>query len=290
MAGGLAVRANLLCVTWSAAQGHVFLYDLEAQRRVSAWTMPASDSGYSDAAGIAIDEHFHLYIADPQNHRVCHCNTFGRWLGTLGLPAASGGKARDQLGVLDHPHAVALLGEDLLVAGGEQPRRRAVQRFRRSGPVLRALPSLGAVDGEFSAPRGLHADRARVLVADTMAGRIQHFRSDGSFVAAFPCGPANERRRPVAILPVADDCWWWLDRGDRPGLYAMRPDGLPLPPPTGVDRQVQDPVALARDGRGRILVLDRGGERVQAFAPTGQHLAVLVDLAEVDGDYQPPSP
>jgi len=290
MAGGLAVRANLLCVTWSAAQGHVFLYDLDAQRRVSAWTMPATPSGYSDAAGIAIDEHFHLYVADPQNHRVCHCSAFGRWLGSIGLPAAAGGKARDQLGVLDHPHAVALVGEDLLIAGGEQPRRRAVQRFRRSGEAVRALGSLGEAGGEFAAPRGLYADRKLLLVADTLAGRIQRFRVDGSFVAAFPCGQANERRRPVAVQPVAVDCWWWIDRGDRPGLYSMRPDGVPLPQPAACREHVQDAVALARDGRGRVLVLDRGGERVQAFSPAGDFLGVLVDLAEVEGDYEPPSP
>jgi hypothetical protein len=289
MAGGLAVRANLLCVTWSAAQGHVLLYDLDAQRRVSAWTMPAAASGYSDAAGVAIDEHFHLYVADPQNHRVCRCNAFGRWLASIGLPASAGGKARDQLGVLDHPHAVALVGADLLVAGGEQPRRRAVQRLRGDGEVLRAWHSLGEAGAEFAAPRGLFADRDSVLVADTLAGRIQRFRPDGSFVATFPCGPAMARPRPVAILPVAADCWWWADRGDRPGVYAMRPDGRWLRQPAGLAERVQDPVALARDGRGRILVLDRAGERVQAFAPTGEHLGVLLDLVEVDGGYPPSS-
>ena len=56
MSGGVAVRGNLLCVTWSAAQGHVFLFDLGARQRVSAWSMPAGERGYSDAAGVAMDD------------------------------------------------------------------------------------------------------------------------------------------------------------------------------------------------------------------------------------------
>ena len=66
MSGGVAVQANLLCVTWSAAVGHVFLFDVEARQRVSAWTLPVCERGFSDAAGIAMDPNFHLFVADPQ--------------------------------------------------------------------------------------------------------------------------------------------------------------------------------------------------------------------------------
>ena len=36
MSGGISVRGNLLCVTWTAARGHVFLFDLQAQQRCRA--------------------------------------------------------------------------------------------------------------------------------------------------------------------------------------------------------------------------------------------------------------
>src|SRR5690242_1176643 len=102
MAGGVAVRGNLLCVTWSAARGHVFLFDVEAQQRVSAWTLPVGPSGYSDAAGVAMDEHYHLFVADPHNDRVRHFNAFGRLLADFGSPPpGSGDAARDRPGVLD---------------------------------------------------------------------------------------------------------------------------------------------------------------------------------------------
>ena len=78
MIGGLAVRNNLLCVTWSAGRGHVLLYDLEARERMSSWTTPVGDSGFSDAAGVAIDPRFRLFVADPQNHCVRRYNAFGQ--------------------------------------------------------------------------------------------------------------------------------------------------------------------------------------------------------------------
>ena len=87
MAGGVAVRGNLLCVTWSAARGHVFLFDVEARQRMSSWSLPAGPNGFSDAAGVAMDEHFHLYVADPVNDRVAHFSAFGRHLGDFGAPA-----------------------------------------------------------------------------------------------------------------------------------------------------------------------------------------------------------
>ena len=159
MAGGVAVRANLLCVTWSAARGHVFLFDLEARRPMSTWTVPNGDRGWSDAAGVAMDEHFHLFVADPHNDRVCHFSAFGRHLGDLGTQAPDvGDQARDRPGVLDRPHAVALLGDTVLVACGDRARRRGVQRFSKNGDVLRPLASGGDVEATFAAPRGIHAD------------------------------------------------------------------------------------------------------------------------------------
>jgi len=287
MSGGVAVRANLLCVTWSAAQGHVFLFDLDARQRLSAWTLPAPGQGYSDAAGVAIDEHFHLFVADPHNHRVRQFSAFGRHLGDLGQPApATGDVGRDRPGVLDHPHAVALAGGCLYVAGGERPRRRAVQRFLRTGEVQRPLASGGDVEAVFGAPRGVCADAEGVLVADTLHGRIQRFRPDGSFVAHVPCSRRDALARPVAVLRLPGQVFLVADRGDEPGLAVLRPDGARLPAGEAMSARCDGPIALCGDERGRVYVLDRGGERVLRFAPDLAYDGVVVDLAEHLDDYE----
>ncbi len=288
MAGGIAVRANLLCVTWSAAQGHVFLFDLDARQRVSAWTLPPSPQGWSDAAGVAIDEHFHLFVADPHNGRVRHFSAFGRHLGDLGAPAAAGGDAaRDRPGVLDHPRGVALHGDVVLVAQGERPRRRGVQRFTPRGEVLRPLASGGDVEATFGAPCAVFADAAGILVADTLNGRIQRFRADGTFVAHVACAAPGQVSRPVAVVRHGDGLVF-VDRGDDPGLVVLTAAGQRRRV-ADFDAHCRAAVGLCRDAQGRLYVLDQGGERVLRFARDLAFVDVVVDLAERDGDYPPPA-
>ena len=289
MSGGVAVRANLLCVTWSAAQGHVFLFDLLARQRVSAWTLPAGAGGFSDAGGVAMDEHFHLFVADPHNDRVRHFSAFGRHLGDLGLSAAAGGDAaRDRPGVLHQPRAVALLGDDVFVAQGDRPRRRGVQRFSRAGVVGRPLASGGDVEATFAAPQAIATDGLGIFVADTGKGRIQRFRADGTFVAHVPCGPRDGVARPTAVLPLADGRLLIVDRGDDPGLFVLTMAGVRAPMPDA--GRCEAPMALCRDDQGRVYVLDLGGERVQRFTPKLEFDALVVDLAEHLDEYPPTSP
>lgn len=291
MAGGVAVRANLLCVTWSAAQGHVFLFDLEAQKRVSAWALPKSAQGYSDAAGVAMDEHFHLFVADPHNDRVRHFSAFGRHLGDLGLSAPGAGDvARDRPGVLDRPHALSLWGGTVLVGMGDRPRRRGVQRFRANGEVLRPLASGGDVEATFGAPRAVWADAEGVLVADTLHGRIQRFRADGTFVAHLPVGSPGALARPVAVMRLPGGVVLVADRGDERGVRALQTDGVRLPIAAQMQERCDEPGAFAADERGRIYVLDRGGERVQRFRADLGFDDVVVDLAEHLDDYEPGAP
>lgn len=291
MVGGIAVRANLLCVTWSAAQGHVFLFDVDARQRVSAWPLPAPPGGWSDAAGVAIDAHFDLYVADPHNDRVHHFTAFGRHVGDLGLAApATGDTGRDRPGVLDRPHAVALTDDAVLVACGDRPRRRGVQRFSRTGEVLRPLASGGDVEAVFGAPRGLWVDAGGVVVADTLHGRLQRFRGDGTFVSHVPCGSGGAVARPVAVLRRRDGSFLYADRGDEPGVFLVRPDGARVKGAEAFAVHCEEPQALAADERGRVYVLDRGGERVQRFGADLAFDTVVVDLAEHLDDYEPGTP
>ena len=290
MAGGVAVRGNLLCVTWSAARGHVFLFDLEAQQRVSSWTLPPGPGGYCDAAGAAMDEHYHLFVADPHNDRVRHYNAFGRHLGDFGQPPPdSGDAARDRQGVLDRPHAVARRGDLLYVACGEQPRRRGVQRFSRQGTVLRPLASRGDSDMKFGAPRGLCADADGVLVADTLRGCIQRFRGDGVYLGEWRCAPEDTIARPIAVQRLPSGSVVYVDRGDQAGVHALGRDGARVRLPDDVAEHCVDAIGLAVDGRGRVYVLDRHGERVIRFSAELRFDQVLFDLEELQDDAPPSS-
>jgi hypothetical protein len=285
MVGGVAVQGNLLCVTWSAARGHVFLFDLEAQQRVSAWTMPVGPQGYSDAAGVAMDEHYHLFVADPHNDRVCHFSAFGRLLQSFGQPAPIQGDAgRDRPGVLDRPHAVALRGDLLYVACGDAPRRRGVQRFSRTGTLLKPLASRGDPDARFGAPRGLWADADGVLVADTLRGVVQRFCGDGAFVGEVPCADAGALARPIAVARLSGGALLLADRGDAAGVRVLGIDGRARSGADALIEHCRDPIGFALDRRGQVYVLDRLGERVLQFSAELAFVRVVIDLAELFDD------
>lgn len=291
MAGGLAVRANLLCVTWSSGRGHVLLFDLEARELLSQWAVPAPDRGYSDAAAVAMDEHFHLFLADTCNDRVRHYSAFGRHLGDLGREPVPGGEAaRDRPGVLDRPHAVAVFGDTVYVAGGDRPRRRSLQRFHRDGRVQKPLLPQGDPEGVFGAPRGVCADARGVLVADTLHGQLLRFRHNGVFVAAVPTATSpRSMSRPQAVLRLQDGSVLFVDAGDAPGLRRLSPEWRLQPLSDDLAARVQQPLALAQDERQRLYVLDRHGERVQRFRADGSFDGTVVELPEfLDQGGEPP--
>ncbi|MFO1077798.1 MAG: hypothetical protein U1E73_08735 [Planctomycetota bacterium] len=250
--------------------------------------MPAGEAGWSDAAGVAIDEHFHLYVADPHNQVVRHFSAFGRHLGDYGsAPPAQGDRARDRRGVLDRPHAVAVAGDTVLVAGGDKPARAAVQRFRRDGRALSPLACEGNAGWRFGAPRAVAAAGAEWWVADTQNGRVQRFRRDGTFVAAFACAEPGALARPTALARDAEGAVLVVDRGDRQGFRRFSVEGRPLPLPPELEAACEQPLALAVDEQGRLHVLDQGGERVQRFTADFAFDDTLVDLVELLDDYQP---
>jgi len=282
MIGGLAVRNNLLCVTWSAGRGHVFLYDLDANERISSWCNPVGVSGYSDAGGIAIDQNFRIFVADTHNNCIRRYNAFGQHLGDLGLPVpTSGDRGKDRTGVLDQPHAVAVHGERVYVTMGEQPRQRAVQCFHLDGRVLPGLPAQGDSACKWGAPRGIFADDAGLLVADTLRGRIQRFRPDGTFVQEYVVRGGDAR--PGHLARLSDGSMLMVDHsGASAALCALQLDGRQRP----VEELAEvccDPLALTVDPCDQIYILDRGGERVIRAKPDLSFDAVMFDLAEHDG-------
>lgn len=289
MIGGLAVRNNLLCVTWSAGRGHVFLYDLEAAERVSSWISPVGDSGYSDAGGVTIDRHFRIFVADAPNNCVRRFNAFGQSLGELGLSVSeSGDRARDCNGVLDRPHAVAVHEHCLYVAMGEQPRRRSVQRFHVDGTVLPCLPARGDAANKWAAPRGIWADEKGVIISDSLRGRLQLFRHDGTFLHEMAVGQNEAGARPGHLLRLKDGIVLVIDHGATEGgeaseLVGMHANGTRLEL-TDLASACRAPVGLAVDDEQRVYVLDHEGERVLRANRDLSLDRVMFHLAEHDVD------
>ncbi|MBL8722514.1 MAG: hypothetical protein JNK49_00625 [Planctomycetes bacterium] len=284
MFGGLALHRNLLAATGPLCHGEVHLFDLAARRRVAAFALPPGDHGVADAAGIAFGAHGELLVADPQNHRVCRTSVFGRLAASHGeAPPARGDRGRDRPGVLEFPVAVAVdpIHHTWFVAGGELPRRCAVQCATPEGAGLRVVPSLGQPGAEYGAPRGLWCDRHGLLVADTLHRRLQRFRLDGTFVATVPC-----RGQPVAVASALGHCFY-LTSAPRAELHGVHLDGAPLPVPAACRAALDQPIALTADAAGSLYVLDRCGERVLRLQPDLGTAEVLFDVHAAEARWGP---
>jgi hypothetical protein len=287
--GGIAVAGNLLCVTWSLARGHVFLFDVESRQRVSSWTTPPGPRGYSDAAGVAMDEHCQLFVADPHNDRVARYTPFGQFVGEVGRPARGESvRERKHRAALDRPHAVAVHAGVVHVAGGDRPRQRAVRRFTVDGRALVPLASGGDPGASFGAPRGIWADEHGVLVADTLRSAVQSFRRDGTFVREFRPDEALLATRPAGVVRLPDGRLLVVEAGDHERLLVVGGDGRWAELPSGGAVLPTAPVAVTVDRRGRPLVLDRGGERVLRLSVDLRDAEVLLELEEHDLDAPPP--
>ena len=282
MSGGLAIRGNLLCVSYSDARGKIILIDSNDRRPVSFFEWGGGDAGFADAGGVAIDESLTIWVADAHNHCVRRFTPFGKQLGQLGLAsdAPAGSRKRDRPGVLDHPRAVAV-GEDIVwVAGGEGELQCGVQRFRADGTVLAPLRAFGDPEKGFGAPRGIAAAAGEVVVADTLHGGVQRFRTNGAFVASFACAPHDRgASRPIAVGIAADRTICVLDEGDQGGLSRFSATGEPLASVRSDEGLLEHPLALAVAG-GWIYVLDRHGERIQRWSHDLRTSEAFLDLAE----------
>lgn len=285
MIGGLAVRNNLLCVTWSAGRGHVFLYDLEARECVSSWCVPVGPSGYSDAGGVTIDRHFRIFVADAHNQSVRRFNAFGQHLGDLGLTTNEArDHGRDRPGVLDRPHAVAAHLDRVYVSTGEQARRRSVQCFHVDGRVLAGLPARGDAANKWAAPRGIWADDKGIVVSDTLRGRLQCFCADGTFSHEIAVNQGDFLARPGHLARLADGTILLVDHDHvHAQLLALHANGTRRPL-TQLSEVCRDPLAVAVDQQQRTYVLDHDGERVLRLTPELELECVLLHLSEHDQD------
>lgn len=282
MFGGIAIAGNLLAIASTDARGRIFLFDLEEGRIASSWSWSAEDGGPSDAGGIAFDRAYNIYVADARCDTVRQFTLFGRPVRTFGRREGRGAVAvaRDQPGVLDRPHAVAVHEDTLFVAGGDRWLVRGVQRFTLDGAVLPPLHAAGDLGGRFGAPRWLCVSGDRLLVADTQHGRIAEYRVDGTWLTSrtTACGQgANSRPIAVVVLPCGAEVV--ADAGDEPGLVRLGKAGRVER--LAVSEALIEPSGLSLDAKARVHVLDRHGERVVRLDGEFGFESVVVDLREV---------
>ncbi len=141
----------------------------------------------------------------------------------------------------------------------------------------------GKAPGDFDSPVGLAIDASdQLYVTDFLNKRVQKFRSDGSFVAAFPVAPypgglaldaegfiyvAHWNDSKVAVYsPTGAPVREWGKKGNAGGEFQL----------TG---------GLAMSSAGILFVADQGNSRIQAFTKEGKFVRAWGSLGGGPGQF-----
>ncbi|WP_242343967.1 6-bladed beta-propeller [Anaeromyxobacter terrae] len=130
----------------------------------------AGDGQLSFPTAVAVAPDGTLLVVDALNFRISRFSPDGRWLGAFG-------EAGDEGGALARPKGIAVDREGRVYVSDAQ--RDVVLVFSPAGALEYALGASGEGPGRFVHPAGLAVAGNRLLVADSLNGRVQVFELIG---------------------------------------------------------------------------------------------------------------
>jgi len=208
---------------------------------------------FNEPCGLAVDAMGELWVADTWNQRIVHYTQDGRMVGMIGPENGFFG-----------PRAVVVSRGFIYVA---DTGNKKIVRFDRDGKRMNEFGGEGSGPGQLVEPVGVAADASgNVYVADTGNHRVQVFDGEGKFLRQFPvAGWMDFYTEPyIAVGPgdtvIVTDAW-----GGRVAAYD--PKGV-MRRSWKADKDFKQPTGIAVDPYGRLIVSDRGTNRVFSWALT----------------------
>jgi sugar lactone lactonase YvrE len=240
---------------------------------VAEWEVVATASLFALPAGVAVDSHGFLYVADANANRIDRVNGHGTIVAHWGSKGNGNGQFVEPSGVAIGPDG------NVYVADTGNGR---IQVFGPSGRFLRAWGSPGVNDGQFQYLRGIAVDpKGTVYVADvsgsitnlgTFSLRIQKFSPTGKLLAAFN-DLADAGRTPgsagIAMDPQGN--LWVADYG-ADTILKVSAQGKVLETIGGPGKtpgKFDSPVGIAVDRSGNVYVADLFNSRIQRIGSGG---------------------
>lgn len=288
MQGSLHLSGGVLYVGSHGLTARVRAFDLEGRLLEAGFSFRDPERGRSSVDGLALDLDHRVWVADGAARRLRAFSLFGRELAAVG-PAQGAGA--DRSGELGTPVDVLSLGSDdgqRLVVASAGRRRHALQVLEPGSARSVSLRPLGDPLGRFGGACDLAASGELLYVCERLEARVQVFRR-GEFHYAFRTPAGAGRSEPRALAPVGDGRLVLCLGGPRGALLLVDAQGRTL----GVLAQAggdEGQVLEANDvvlepGAGepsrRLFVIDRDGDRVQAFTLGGACLGAFPDLLEL---------
>src|SRR3954467_11556389 len=251
----IAAAAVLALALPAAAQAALFEFDGSFGSGVNP------DGRFQQAAGLAVDEAGRVCVADSAGGRVevfDNAENGNKFLGVI----ANG---------VTRPTGVAVDNRQrVVVADAAANVIDKFDSFNDGGEFLRVIGSSGQALGELQGPMMIDTDsRAYIYLAEQGNTRGQWFNGNGGPILGFGVGdpapfnnPFGVARTPAGLFYVSND-----EPGEG-GLRVYDPRGFLLRTVAGpgtVPGQVDDGRGVARDRLDRVVVVDAGTDRVEAF-------------------------
>ena len=209
--------------------------------------------------GVAVNMHGEIAVSDARNHRVQVFSTEGSLLFSLGGKGTGDGQ-------FTFPHGVTYNSDDNLLVADSLNHR--IQQFSRTGQFMRTFGAKGELGGKLNRPQGISTSPdGNIIVADIDNKRVVEFTPEGRVLltlhGADQLSPSHcvSHGNRYFVSDLDGNCIKvFSDQGDF--LYQFGREG------TG-DGEFREPVGLAVDKSGRLIVCDRENHRIQLFQLDG---------------------
>lgn len=137
----------------------------EVVRRFASWGSDDGQLNFPCAVTVGADGA--LLVVDALNFRIARFSADGGWLGSFGGPGGTDG-------LLSRPKGVATAADGRIFVTDDE--RDAVLVYGSDGTFQFAIGSPGDAPGSFQGPAGLAITGNRLIVADSLNGRVQVFQ------------------------------------------------------------------------------------------------------------------
>ncbi len=221
-------------------------------------------------AGLMIDSHGNIWVADKGNNRVQEFSEAGAYLSQFGSPGSGNGQ-------FNGPAALTMSEGSVYVVDRGNGR---VEQFSVYGSYMSQFASKGKNGGQLEKPVGIAANPSTgaLYVCDYENERMEEFSPAGKFLTewetwgstheqSFPAGVAVGATGKLYIVdPWANDVGAWIppESGGAHLSFSTQFGS------EGTSKgQFKEPVGTAIDGEGDVWVTDYGNDRVEKFGPDG---------------------
>ncbi|MEZ4520625.1 MAG: hypothetical protein R3A46_03120 [Thermomicrobiales bacterium] len=252
---------------------------------VTAWGSEGTGNGQFKAPrGIAVDSQGYVYVADKSVNRIQKFDGNGAFVLAFGTTGSGNGE-------LSSPHDIGIGPNDEVYVSDQGNNR--VQIFSPSGVYTGQFGSEGSGNGQLKAPHGIDVSRGGLIyVADAGNDRVQLFDADGNWQGNIGSAGTGDGQfgSPMNVAVAGDGTVYaTVVELDRVGKFSI----IPVLAPNATTLQAvkyqfdgylegsfTDPTGADTDSSGRILIADRGNNRIQIYANTGFTFGGPVELVD----------